>query len=122
MTNVNTVTNMKTVANMDTANAQKTLRLTTRGKRVLWALVVVPLIAVFAWFAYVNAASAQASDQQGVVTEYVDVYAGDSLWKIAAEIAPDQDPRETISKLVSFNDLDSSVVHPGQRLAVPNNL
>ena len=47
------------------------------------------------------------------------VRSGDTLWTIAEEVAPDRDVRGTISEIKDLNDLDSSLILPGQILEVP---
>jgi len=41
------------------------------------------------------------------------------LWALAAEIAPNQDRREWIAKVVDLNALTSAELKPGQRIALP---
>jgi LysM repeat protein len=40
----------------------------------------------------------------------------DTLWSIAARIAPDRDPRVVVSELERRNDLTDPTVHVGQVL------
>ena len=51
--------------------------------------------------------------------EHVTVAAGESLWELAAWIAPEADPRQVVSDLVALNQLSTTEVQPGQRLAIP---
>ena len=44
---------------------------------------------------------------------------GQSLWGIAQSVAPNDDVRATIERLVSLNNLESTSVLPGQKLVVP---
>jgi hypothetical protein len=46
------------------------------------------------------------------------VQPGDTLWSIAAELAPDVDPRATVDRLVAANGNEPLEV--GQRLVVPS--
>tara|TARA_R110002124_G_scaffold71034_4_gene190182 strand:- start:3562 stop:3831 length:270 start_codon:yes stop_codon:yes gene_type:complete len=50
---------------------------------------------------------------------YVDVAAGQSLWNIAEQHAPGQDPREVVAQLVEINQLPSADIFAGQELAIP---
>jgi hypothetical protein len=93
------------------------LRLTRRGRRVLLALVVVPLV-VLAFLAALNGGSATATGSSAPL-EYVTVQAGQSLWQLAESIAPESDPRDVMSEIRTFNGLDSVQLVPGQRLAIP---
>ena len=44
---------------------------------------------------------------------------GQSLWELAAILAPSVDPREVVSDIVHLNQLHGADVQPGQRLAIP---
>jgi hypothetical protein len=44
---------------------------------------------------------------------------GDTLWKIAEAIRPEQDPRITIEGIRNANQLKSVTVQPGQKVLVP---
>ena len=98
--------------------APSRLRLTLRGRRVLMTLAALPLIAI-ALFVALNGGMATATDADPAELSYVTVSGGDSLWSIAEEIAPGEDPREVIAQLLRFNELSSVGVVPGQQLAVP---
>lgn len=64
--------------------------------------------------------SATATSQPGKADfTYVTVLAGQSLWQIAAKVAPDQNPRDFIAAVVSLNGLTTADVTPGQRIALP---
>jgi hypothetical protein len=106
---------------MSTAAATYTstprLRLTVRGRRVITTLVAIPLVFA-AMFMIMNGGSATATSSSAPLT-YVSVEYGQSLWQLAESIAPDSDPRDVISDILSFNQLESSVITPGQQLAVP---
>jgi hypothetical protein len=96
------------------------IRLTRRGRVVFTTLAAAPLIAVAAWLG-VNALPAEAtSTSSSVVFEYATIGAGQSLWQLASTIAPEADPRDVIADLMRLNQLDSSTVSPGQRIAIPS--
>ncbi|AYF96800.1 LysM peptidoglycan-binding domain-containing protein [Protaetiibacter intestinalis] len=107
---------MSTVA-LGTAGTHPRLRLTRRGRVVVGALLATPIAAVLA----VSALSpAQAGSTPSTASfDYITVASGESLWDLAAWIAPDADPREVVDDLVELNQLGSSHVQPGQRLAIP---
>jgi LysM repeat protein len=45
---------------------------------------------------------------------------GDNLWNYASTITPaGQDVSQTVNELLDLNNLDSTVLVPGQRLLVP---
>jgi LysM repeat protein len=54
-----------------------------------------------------------------VPVSYVTVAPGETLWAIANEVAPDDDPRDTVQRILDLNALESSGVQAGQRIAVP---
>ena len=60
--------------------------------------------------------SAAASSAAGVAPTVV-VQPGDTLWTIAAAVAPDADVRITVDELIALNGASSIV--PGQELVVP---
>lgn len=98
------------------------IRLTRRGRIVL---VIVPLFlaalaALFAWAALMapaRAADAQLAGPGATVT--VTVQPGDSLWTIASDRVPGQDPRVTISQIRELNDMAGARVLPGEQILVP---
>ncbi|MBB5632142.1 hypothetical protein BKA04_000365 [Cryobacterium mesophilum] len=95
------------------------LRITRRGRVVFAALAAGPL-AVLALVMALNGGMATATSEPSTGTfDYVTVASGQSLWQVAEELAPTADPRDVISDIVRLNQLENSVVHPGDRLAVP---
>lgn len=95
------------------------LRLTRRGRAVLATLAALPLvIAMFVFTLNGGGANATAELATGDV-EYVTVMAGQTLWQLAAELEPGADPRDVIYEMLKFNQLSSSEVQAGQRLAIP---
>ena len=85
----------------------------------LGAVAAAPLIAVAAYIG-INAIPAVAtSSSSAVVFEYATIESGQSLWELASSIAPEADPRDVIADLMRLNQLDSSTVSPGQRIAIP---
>lgn len=98
---------------------QPHLRLTQRGRTVLTALVVTPLL-VGALMMAVSSGGATASQEGSSVDfTYVTVASGESLWQLAEGLAPTADPREVIDQIVQLNQLSSSDVFAGQELAIP---
>lgn len=99
--------------------ASSHLRLTRRGRFVITTLAAIP-VAVGAFLFAVNGGMAAATGP-GATThfDYVTVQSGQSLWGIAEKVAPSADPRDVIADIVSLNQLQSAVVTPGQRIAIP---
>jgi hypothetical protein len=98
--------------------ARGPVRLTLRGRRVVvgavGAIVVAgALIAGWSVTAALRAPLIPDSAPASVV-----VHPGDTLWSIAASVAPDRDPRTVVAALRERNGLVSSVIHSGQRLVV----
>ncbi|MEN2737859.1 LysM peptidoglycan-binding domain-containing protein [Microbacterium sp. X-17] len=97
------------------------LRLTARGRRVLAALVAAPL-AIALGFAILAGGNALASRDGGAPAgsfATVTVGAGQSLWSIAEEVAPQADPRDVVDAIVRLNALGGTQVAPGQQLSIP---
>ena len=92
------------------------LRLTPRGRRVVWAAA-----ALLAAGAVLTGGRAVAETPAAPVS--VDTYtvgSGESLWSIAAGItAPGQDVRDTVDHLADLNNMASSALVAGQQILVP---
>lgn len=101
------------------SNTDRTkLRITARGRRALLAVLAVPAVALGV-FGVAHATSAEAGSQVANVTfETVTVQPGDTLWGIATEIAPHDDPRDVIIELQKLNDI-SGAVQAGVTLDIP---
>lgn len=95
------------------------VRLTTRGRR-LRALVCACALVAAGWITVSAVESALSSPLiPPSAPAVVQVHQGDTLWSIAALVAPQQDPRRVVNALRSANHLDSNTVRPGQQLRVP---
>ena len=103
------------------APAKTRLRVTRRGRVVLGALAALPLIAALVAFAALGTTSAEASSEVGASSSfsYVTVSAGQDLWGVAQSLGTTADIRDVVADIVNLNQLASSSVHPGQRLAIP---
>ncbi|NNC13370.1 LysM peptidoglycan-binding domain-containing protein [Planctomonas sp. JC2975] len=95
-------------------------RLTRRGRVVIAALIVLPLLIGAGALAANSGAVAGAVGTSSAAFHHVTVRSGDSLWSIAERIAPQYDPRDVVAALVDLNGLQSSVLQAGQQLAVPH--
>ena len=95
------------------------VRLTRRGRVVLGLVLSVPFAAVLmvvgSW-----SADAETQSSGAPATGVVVVEAGQSLWEIASTVAPESDPRATITAIRDLNGLGSDAVVPGQALVVPS--
>ena len=100
------------------------LRLTGRGRLVLRGLVVALMLVVMATSGLALARGARATDgpAAAVVVQTHVVLPGETLWAIAQQVAPHDDPRDTVARIVEFNSLTTTAVQAGQRLALPPGL
>ncbi|QEU11435.1 LysM peptidoglycan-binding domain-containing protein [Dermabacter vaginalis] len=98
------------------------LRLTRRGRVAVVALVTFVLAAVILVAGAVALSpSAAASDDGAMAYTTVRVEEGQSLWGIASSSAPaGTDVRDYLMLVQDINNLEGSVIHPGQELALPN--
>lgn len=98
------------------AHGPAPLRLTPRGRAVVWLLGI-------ALAAGVGGAAASAhADGPVAATEVrrVVVESGDTLWAIAADVAaPDEDVRDVVLSLIALNELPSGGLQAGQTIVVP---
>jgi hypothetical protein len=103
---------------------QAPLRLTRRGRFVLFGVPLILLTALilsFSGFLNAPAKAADSADQLSLTpTVTVTVQPGESLWAIAGSVAPDRDPRDVVADIVQLNNLDAARVMPGQQLFVPS--
>jgi nucleoid-associated protein YgaU len=74
--------------------------------------LIVLLVSVVAWAAFVHPSEATSGDQTYVVQP------GDTLWEIASTHYAG-DPREAVWRVREANDLGTATLHPGQRLTLP---
>ncbi|GAA1740171.1 LysM peptidoglycan-binding domain-containing protein [Microcella frigidaquae] len=96
--------------------ARTRLRLTRRGRFVVAALVSLPLVLGLLGIA-LNGGGAVAGST--AAPETVTVQAGQSLWSLAEELAPDAATADVVADLVAVNGLAGGAVLPGQVLIVP---
>jgi LysM domain len=100
------------------------LRLTRRGRLVLRGLVVLVMLGLMTGAALTMAHRAEAADgpARPVVVAHHVVLPGETLWGIAQQVAPHDDPRDTVARIAEFNSLTTTAVRAGQRLALPPGL
>lgn len=94
--------------------------LTARGRWVVGVLAVaaVALLAIVLGVLLGLALRAPADGPTDVVT----VEAGESLWSVAAAVAPaGEDVRDVVERIVTLNGLGGEALQPGQLLLVPAN-
>lgn len=105
------------VAVTPAARARRTgpVRLTRRG-RVLIVLLALGLLLIVG-FAVGRVSSSHAATAGTVTTV---VQPGETLWSIAARVAPERDTRVVISQIRAVNHLSNASVQVGQRLVLPS--
>jgi LysM domain len=94
-------------------------QLNPSARRFLRTATVVAVSTV----AVVGFLTGQAANAGSTATQahfnYVTIHSGESLWQLANQVAPDQDPRDFIAKVIDLNNLTSADVVAGQRIALP---
>ena len=103
---------------------QAPLRLTRRGRFVFIGVPLILLAAlVLSFSGFLNApakAAESAAELSLTSTVTVTVQPGESLWAIAAAVAPERDPRDVVADIMQLNNLDAARVVPGQALFIPS--
>jgi len=97
------------------------LRLTARGRRALAVLASLPAVVALA-VAVVSGGAALATSEAGAPAgsfATVTVMPGDSLWSIAAQVAPAADPRDVVDAIMRLNALPGAGLAAGQTIAIP---
>ena len=97
------------------------LRLTRRGRLVF---IGVPLMlaaaAALAVLGFFTAPAMAASGEPDVTrTVQVSVAAGETLWGLAQEFAPERDPRDVMEDIMELNSLTDPRLTVGDRLYIP---
>ena len=100
------------------ASPRSGVRLTRRGRVVV---VLVAVIAAFAGFTMLSDPAVSTAEKHHSTAEQIIVEPGQSLWDIATEIAPGEDPRDVIYEIVDMNGLESSgSIQAGMPLYIPS--
>lgn len=94
-----------------------TLRLTRRGRVVVFILALLVVMAL--GFAGASLSGAAGKAGRGVPTRTVVVAPGDTLWDLASEAAEGGSVRGMEQQIKDLNGLDSAVLVAGQRLRIP---
>jgi len=95
------------------------VRLTERGRRVVAGLS----IAVGLSIAAVTVVTVQVNADRGGLelagSSTVVVQPGDTLWSLAQQVAPEEDPRAVVDAIVDLNGLEDVDLLPGAVLQLP---
>jgi LysM domain len=95
------------------------VRLTPRGRVIAVALFLLLAFVLVSVSSALHSATQAGTAPATSATRFVTVQPGQTLWQIALRVAPRDDPRDTVDRIRSLNDLDDTTVLPGQRLVVP---
>jgi LysM repeat protein len=93
------------------------VRLTRRGIGVLTVAVAVACAGLW-WLAAQTASGSAAAGTPHHAPSAVTVAPGDTLWDIAARVAPQRDPRAEVADLTRRNHLSEAAIVPGQVLQI----
>lgn len=96
----------------------RSVRLTRRGRLVVFALGVLIAFALGVWFAVGSVATQEGGVEQ---VEVVTVAPGETLWDIAADAAAATggSTGDMVDRIEEMNALDSSMLYAGQELRIP---
>ena len=94
------------------------LRLTARGRRAVAGLSIAIGLSIAAG-TVVAVEVNRGSGLQLAGSSTVVVRSGDTLWSIARDVAPAEDPRAVVDAIVELNGLDSVDLLPGAELRLP---
>lgn len=97
--------------------AQQALYRRRRLLAIVLAVVVLATVLLLASAAVARIAGGVPSSAAGTPSPTVVVQPGDTLWSVAAAVAPDVDVRVTVDRLVALNG--SSPIVVGQQLELP---
>ena len=89
----------------------------TRVRRRVAATLAVVAVAV-AWGPVLGDSIGRRDVEPVARSRYV-VQPGDTLWSIAVEMAPSEDPRPLVDAISSANAIDPTTLAPGQRIVIP---
>ncbi len=94
------------------------VRLTRRGRLLLFITLVALALSVLVLVGSPAAESTAATHHATATTVVVEP--GQTLWDIAGEVAPDEDPRAVVAEILDLNALtDAGSIRAGQPLYVP---
>ena len=95
------------------------LRLTRRGRIVFTFMAAVPVVVAALMLSLNGGGAVATSDTVSVPLHIVTVQAGETLWSLAEEFAPQADPRDFITNVLAINGESASMLQAGAQLAIP---
>lgn len=93
-------------------------RLTRRGRVLLLGVLTVLLTAALVGWGAARSGLASTGSADGDRATVI-VVEGDTVWSIAAHVAPHADRRTVVRQIIAANHLHGPHIEPGQRLVVP---
>jgi hypothetical protein len=104
-------------------SAQIQGQMSPSARKFLRSTVVLGLAAasIFGFVTTAMATGSAANSSQAASSnfEYVTISAGQTLWGLAESMAPNTNPQDWMQEVVNLNNLTSTDLIPGQRIAVP---
>jgi Tfp pilus assembly protein FimV len=94
------------------------LRLTRRGRLIVVLAVMALLVGVGLVLGH-GSSQAAGRGSVGATSRTLTVQPGETLWSVAARIAPHSDPRLVVADIESRNHLVGAEVRAGEQLRVP---
>lgn len=96
---------------------QPGLRLTKRGRVVMFLIAIAAVLLMGVTFG----GSTAATDRAGapVASQTINVKAGQTLWEIAVAANPNGDIRQTVDDIMKLNSLPAAGLQMGREIAVP---
>lgn len=79
----------------------------------------VTILALAASFSIAGFSGSFANSQPAAPLEFITVNSGETLWELASQHAPGEDPRDWIAEVVAVNALTTVDLEPGQKIALP---
>lgn len=107
---------MSTLAITPSTVHTPSVRLTRRGRLVVFSVGLLLVLALGVLWGSGSVATEEAGIDQTLV---VQVEPGDTLYDLAAQVTTDGDVNAMVEQIEDLNHLDSSVVYAGQKLRVP---
>lgn len=79
----------------------------------------VTILALASSFSIAGFSGSFANNQPAAPLEFITVNSGETLWELASQHAPGEDPRDWITEVVAVNALTTVDLEPGQKIALP---
>jgi predicted Zn-dependent protease len=102
-------------------SAVPSVQLTRRGRVAVLAVLLVAGLGMMIGLSGVFVSAAASTAPSRPATRTMVVQPGQTLWSIAAQVAPNADRRDTIARIVELNALPNSGISAGERIAVPTH-